>query len=601
LVGAISDLPQEQVAAIARRSGGNPLFAVELASANDLDDGHPDSIEALITSRIDRLGHDTRAIVRAGAVLGQRFDVALLAEILNQNVEAELTRLDRLVDLADGHATFRSAIVREVAYQGLSIRRRRQLHGAVADALDGRTGTEVAELAHHHAEAGNHDQAWTLGRRAAAEAGRRGLLDLAYLRLRPAVQAAEQVANVVDDELVAALIDLFEYGIAVGRRADAIGFGRRAIALVDDPVERTRLLGRVATETAVSDGSYQTQADLLRAELDRIGTGDEQAARRARIGPQLAGLLFRTTAWDEAVTVAEAAIADAERAGLAAPLATAVATRFIVWSNRADPRRVEQRPVVIQTAERAGDGLTLIRAHNNVGTDYERSGRWAEAIEHYERAAEVAAVRGDTHSRLIPDMNRAVLLSQQGHWGEARNLLEEVRRQARHQRAAFIEARAQLELARVEIAAGLLDEANRWIEQSRPFFEEAANAAVLHELDLLAINADLMAGRSDKVLAAIDALSIPADLESDLIGLPTTMAALAHLQLGNHRRAVELAERAVDDVVDGNRFGLALALTARAEAATALGQIEVADRSRRAAGDILAGLDVKALPSVPLP
>ena len=69
-------LPSHVVRALAERSDGNPLFALELLHALR-DEGSldtlPQSVEGLITARIDRLAPDDRALLRQVSVLGGGF------------------------------------------------------------------------------------------------------------------------------------------------------------------------------------------------------------------------------------------------------------------------------------------------------------------------------------------------------------------------------------------------------------------------------------------------------------------------------------------------------------------------------------------------
>ena len=72
--------------ALARRSGGNPLFLGELvvaARSGGAVDELPDSAEALITARIDRLAPSERTLLRQASVLGAEFPAALLPKSLD--------------------------------------------------------------------------------------------------------------------------------------------------------------------------------------------------------------------------------------------------------------------------------------------------------------------------------------------------------------------------------------------------------------------------------------------------------------------------------------------------------------------------------------
>ncbi len=132
-------------AVLAGRAAGNPLFLRELLQAvADGSDGTdlallPDTLEEVVGATIDQLARVDRELLRVAAVLGAKFDVDVLAEVIGQPVpavEARLARIDRFVapDPA-GAMRFQHVMVRDVAYEGLPFRRRRVLHGQVGDVL----------------------------------------------------------------------------------------------------------------------------------------------------------------------------------------------------------------------------------------------------------------------------------------------------------------------------------------------------------------------------------------------------------------------------------------------------------------------------------
>ncbi|MEY2460099.1 MAG: hypothetical protein QOG30_1929, partial [Acidimicrobiaceae bacterium] len=73
------------------RSGGHPLFLVELAAAED--EVLPASVREAVAARVDVLG-DAASTLRAAAALGSEVDVDLLAGVLGATVAALLEHLD---------------------------------------------------------------------------------------------------------------------------------------------------------------------------------------------------------------------------------------------------------------------------------------------------------------------------------------------------------------------------------------------------------------------------------------------------------------------------------------------------------------------------
>ena len=90
-------LSEDQLAAVTERAAGNPLFIRELAIAPADDDALPETVESLLTIRIDTLEANDRLLLRHASVIGPTFELDLLAEILPD----EATDPEQWVRLAD--------------------------------------------------------------------------------------------------------------------------------------------------------------------------------------------------------------------------------------------------------------------------------------------------------------------------------------------------------------------------------------------------------------------------------------------------------------------------------------------------------------------
>lgn len=151
-------LPEDVRARIAARSGGNPLFLIELARLAVSGDGPaqlPGTLRALIAARLDELTPNQRAIVDNAAILGSQNSVAALAafaEELRQEFTTEDLRVveSRGLMVVDGSTwRFRSDVVREVAYSTLTKQARAQRHSGVARYLLEREKASSQAIAHH--------------------------------------------------------------------------------------------------------------------------------------------------------------------------------------------------------------------------------------------------------------------------------------------------------------------------------------------------------------------------------------------------------------------------------------------------------------------
>lgn len=89
------------ISAVVERAGGNPFFLEELVRGIADDGGHdpghvPDTVQGVLSARIDRLSESGRRVLRAASVLGRTFAPTLLAELLpEEDLAAALDEVAR--------------------------------------------------------------------------------------------------------------------------------------------------------------------------------------------------------------------------------------------------------------------------------------------------------------------------------------------------------------------------------------------------------------------------------------------------------------------------------------------------------------------------
>jgi class 3 adenylate cyclase len=166
-----SELPEDAVKNIVRRSDGIPLFAEQIARATleaksrAVSDSVPATLQGSLMARLDGL-QNNKQVAQFAAVIGRSFDPALLSDAFGLEKPAVEAGLDALLsgDLvvqerkADGTVySFRHALLRDVAYESLLKRKRRELHRKAADWLarpDRDCPVEWPVVGYHYEEAG---------------------------------------------------------------------------------------------------------------------------------------------------------------------------------------------------------------------------------------------------------------------------------------------------------------------------------------------------------------------------------------------------------------------------------------------------------------
>jgi serine/threonine protein kinase/tetratricopeptide (TPR) repeat protein len=170
------------------RTGGNPFFLEEMCQA--LREGSvgsadapqlPDSVQAVIRSRLDRLNPEGREAIRVASVIGREFPRQVLSDAMaTPDLSGAIDRLknagiiQQVRVVPDAVYRFKHVLMQEVTYESLLERQRKALHHAVGRAIQRRHQDPFEEplelLAYHFSHAELWDEATAYGLRAAARA-----------------------------------------------------------------------------------------------------------------------------------------------------------------------------------------------------------------------------------------------------------------------------------------------------------------------------------------------------------------------------------------------------------------------------------------------
>jgi class 3 adenylate cyclase/tetratricopeptide (TPR) repeat protein len=604
---AAGDVPfsERELDLVRERSGGNPLFLRELvASRSSGSVGElPDTVEAVITSRIDRLEPIDRLLLRCASVIGPGFELDLLSEVLAAELAeaGDVERVRRLHDFLvpdDGdRLRFRHDLFRAVGYEGLSFARRRHLHALVGQALERRHGdNEAAMLSLHFFEAGDVARAWRYavlaGDRARAQYAN---LDAAELYGRALVAAEEldeadpaEVARVAE-----ALGDVCDLAARYEEAATAYRTAR--LILADDVVAQARLLAKdgMLLERAGDYGSaLQSQISALALLEDEA---IDEPALRAEIALDRAGVHYRQGSFEDCVSWCKRAIEDAERASERATLAHAYYLLDIA-STRLGRREHNYRDLALPIFEEIGDLVGQGRVLNNLGIGAYFEGRWDDAVGFYEQSGDAFARAGDVVGAATIGNNQAEILSDQGRLEDAEHVLIEAQRVFRAAQYAVGIAICSSNLGRAAARAGRFDEAHRLLEEALRSFEEIGAVEQALETRARLPECLVFEGRHREALAAAN---------ETLGRLPDGLLPLRAL-LERLRGYAEAQDRAPERGRPYLEEALRLAREAGADFEAALTLLALADtglepEARVEARGILSRLGVIATPRIPLP
>ena len=421
LVGAWvgNEAPAGLAAEVHRRTEGNPFFVEEVLSdlaesgAQLAEGGVPEGVKEIVGQRLSRLGEDTRRALAAASVLGRRFDLHLLAAVLDELSgeqlavaldEAASADLVREETERTGRFAFSHALVRETLYGQLTGARRAALHGRAAAALEPRYGERperVGEIAHHLFEAATPPLA-ERGIDYAVRAADLALDQLAYedaaVQLERALRALEMLERVDGARRCELLLTLGDARMRAGERAD----GRAAFA---EAARAARTLGRadLLARAALGFGGLGVtilkvdQATVALLEEALTALGDEPGPLRARVLGRLAVELYYGPSRERSEALGSEAVELARSLGDQQALTYALNARHVsLWRpDRLDERLVIARDMVA-LAERTGDLEGELQGRNWLVTDLFEAGEMElldAAIDEYEQLANELRLR----------------------------------------------------------------------------------------------------------------------------------------------------------------------------------------------------------------
>jgi class 3 adenylate cyclase/tetratricopeptide (TPR) repeat protein len=303
LSGLVPGLPDSAARAIIARADGIPLYAVEtvrmlVADGRLVEDGGvyrpsgdlselavPESLAALIASRLDALDQEARALAQDASVLGQRFTLDGLAAVTGREaatLEPSLSTLVRreLLNLETDPRSpernqygFVQSLIREVAYNTLAKRDRKARHLAAARYFE---RLETDELA--------------------------GALAGQYLAAHANADGAEETAALAAQARVA-LKAAGERALGLGVPEQAHDFLREALGLAQGGADEAELSLRAGWAASIA-GRYLEAEPLLRSAMDYYGSaGDGEGSDRAL--SVLATALNHASRYTEAIALLE--------------------------------------------------------------------------------------------------------------------------------------------------------------------------------------------------------------------------------------------------------------------------------------------------------
>jgi class 3 adenylate cyclase/tetratricopeptide (TPR) repeat protein len=248
---------------------GNPLFLEQLL-ALAAEDGDelvvPDTIQALLSARLDRLASKERALLEAAAVVGKEFwrsavihlsaPGAEVSALLQRLVRRGLIQPERSTLPDEDAFAFGHILIREATYNGIAKEVRAGLHARFADWLD-ESASPYEEIVAYH-------------------------LEQAY-RYRAELSPVDQALRALGDRASDVLAQAGEHALLRADHAAAVNLLDRARSLQSDHSSRLTLSVSLA-EALQSTGKLEQARSLLNDVIEEAGErGDQRNEWLARL------------------------------------------------------------------------------------------------------------------------------------------------------------------------------------------------------------------------------------------------------------------------------------------------------------------------------
>ncbi|HJR93798.1 MAG TPA: AAA family ATPase [Gaiellaceae bacterium] len=440
-----SAIDAELQARLLEHAGGNPLYAEEftrMLSERATETVLPETVQGIISARLDTLPSDEKELLQDAAVVGRVFWLGALGRE-RWTLESRLHSLGRKEFVSrqrrssvagEDEYAFRHALVRDVAYEQIPRAERADKHRDAAEWLEslGRPEDHAEMLAHHYASAIEYARASGQNVESLADRGRVALRDAGDRAF--ALNAFSAAARYY--ELAAELwarddTERPDLLLRLARTLHITGDERRESALENalDAAERTARLDLAAQAEALLAEVcwYRGDREACDRYLERAYASIQalpSSAAKAHVLSQVSRYRMLAGADEEAIRIGEAVLAMADELGLVEAQVEALVNIGTTRTNMGDPAGLEDLERAVAIASAAGSS-SVARAYNNLGVsvwalgDLRRGRRLMdETVAHADRLGLTALLR---FSRNVQHW----LLAREGHWDEALPYIDE--------------------------------------------------------------------------------------------------------------------------------------------------------------------------------
>jgi tetratricopeptide (TPR) repeat protein len=448
-----------------------------------LDLDVPDTVQATIQARIDRLPPRERSLLEHASVVGRSFSTDLMQAILQPNLSASLEALERaqlLVSRGPDIWAFKHALIQEVVYEALLRPHRREMHRRVADALEASASDDplmLEALAEHYASAEALDKA----RQYALAAGDSASLRMGVVEAGARYRTALRLWGTGDEE--GRLNLLMKLGYAELLSADAAAArtvlieaeaGWRALGHVRRAGAALALLGRAyffMGEIDRANEALHRSVELLQP----MGTSEDLV--RAFVWTSVLNVVKGRA--DEGAPLARRGLEMAEELGMDSARSHLLVSLGVFETLSGDPSGLDRIKTALQMAEESDDAEAIGRAYVNLTKMLGELYRPRVAHEYCERGRKALHRLGAVSLEWPVAGIQAQMLVELGMMSEAKDLAREMLGPQRRQLVATAIVYAGLALGEALLREGRYLETREVLDELLPAARRVGGSMVL--------------------------------------------------------------------------------------------------------------------------
>jgi tetratricopeptide (TPR) repeat protein/KaiC/GvpD/RAD55 family RecA-like ATPase len=492
------DIPEEFHKMVYEKTKGNPFFAEEVVkSLKDQEviyrEGNkwafkeiskiefPETVKNVLSTRFSRLDDECQNVLTLASFIGNDFTLEAMCALTGIEENELLELMERLLKTGlikerevrgEGVCSFADILVRDVVYEGVSLLKRKKLHGVVGCALEevyaAKIDEHFGELAYHFLESGNKEKALDYFLKAGEKAAKIYAHNEALSYFQRALELLERKEGSVEQKarVAESLGDIKGY---IGETEARIEYWDKSLVLWDQLGDKkgiSRLHVKMARVFWDEFGDKEKASEHHSMALE-ILEKEPESVELASLYEDISHMLWRTGKATDASVWTKKALELAEKLGYPEVLAESYNDLGALSMNSGEFEKAftyyEQG---LRIAVEKNCTLPAIRLYRNLCVNYFSTGEFKRTFETAQKGSELARKAGDVRNLLVIDFALAGCYAYMGELEKAISMFEDLLVLAKRIRSTTQVADMMWALGACYLYLGEFDRALRYLTEA---------------------------------------------------------------------------------------------------------------------------------------